>query len=67
MKKAIKTAVLLLLCAALLLTGCAKAPNEPAVEEKETAPFMADYELLWLFNLIPISHKRLIPPLFIIS
>lgn len=47
MKKAIKTAVLLLLCAALLLTGCAKAPNEPAVEEKETAPFMADYELLW--------------------
>ena len=47
MKKAIKTAVLLLLCAALLLAGCAKASNEPAVEEKETAPFMADYELLW--------------------
>jgi len=46
MKKAIKTAVLLL-CAALLLTGCAKTSNESAVEEKETAPFMADYELLW--------------------
>lgn len=47
MKKTIKTAVLLLLCAALLLTGCAKASNEPAVEAEETAPFMADYELLW--------------------
>ena len=47
MKKTIRHAILLFFCAVLLLTGCAKPASEPAVEEKETAPFMADYELLW--------------------
>ena len=45
MKKSILKAILVFLCAALLLQGCAKPSAAPAAEEP--APFAADYAQLW--------------------
>ena len=45
MKKTILKTVLVILCAALSLTGCAKPSPEPAAQA--SAPFAADYEQLW--------------------